>query len=256
MENPVLITGASSGIGRALADQFAANGHELVLVARREEKLEDAARTFADRYGTNCELVAMDLSTPESPFSLHEEVVNRDIEVEVLVNNVGIGTQGKFVDIDAEQEADQMQLNMVTPTQLAKLFGQGMVERGSGKILNVASLAAFLPGPYMAVYYASKSYMVSLTEAIAEELDSEGVTVTALCPGPVKTEFQERAEMTDTRIGSSRFQDVETVAEAGYDGVMAGETVVIPGLEYRTLIPLTRVVPDALLRKVVGWFNR
>lgn len=256
MSDTVLVTGGSAGIGRALADQFADAGHDLVLVARREEKLADAATDLANRHRISCETVVMDLSEPNSAHTLFDVVRDRDVEVDVLVNNVGIGTQGPFVAIDADHEADQLALNVVTPTLLAKLFGRKMVERGDGGILNVASSAAFQPGPYMAVYYASKAYMLSLSEAIAEELDGEGVTVTALCPGPVETEFQERADMTDTALGSGEMQDVKAVARAGYEGLVKGKTVVVPGWRYKILWRLARVLPRPITRKLAANVNR
>lgn len=256
MSDTVLVTGGSAGIGRALADQFAGGGHDLVLVARREKKLAEVATGLEDRHGVDCETIVMDLSEPNSPHTLFDGVQARDIEVDILVNNVGIGTQGPFVAIDADREADQLALNVVTPTLLAKLFGREMVERGDGAILNVASSAAFQPGPYMAVYYASKAYMLSLSEAISEELDGEGVTVTALCPGPVETEFQERADMTDTTLGSGEMQAVEDVARTGYEGLIEGKTVVVPGWRYKVLWRLARALPRPITRKLAANVNR
>lgn len=251
-----LVTGASAGIGRALAEQFAAGGYDPVLVARREERLAALAGALSDRYGVDAEVVVQDLARPESPFELYETVNERGLKVDALVNNVGMGTQGKFVEVDPDREGDQLALNVVTPTQLAKLFGRDMVARGEGGILNVASSAAFQPGPYMAVYYASKAYLLSLSEAIAEELRDDGVTVTALCPGPVDTEFQERAEMTDAPLASGTMQDVDAVARAGYEGLMAGRTVVVPGVRYGLLTGLARVLPRPLTRKLAARVNR
>lgn len=257
MGETALITGASAGIGRALAEQFASGGYDPILVARRAEKLDTVAEDLTQRFDVETATIASDLATPESPFDLYETVTaERDRTVDVLVNNVGIGTQGRFVDIAPDREADQLALNVVTPTQLAKLFGRQMVQRGGGGILNVASTAAYQPGPYMAVYYASKAYMLSFSEAIAEELAADGVSVTALCPGPVDTEFQDRAEMADTPLASGTMQDIDTVAQAGYEGFRAGKTVVVPGVRYGILARLARILPRPITRKLAARVNR
>jgi short-subunit dehydrogenase len=252
---PALITGASAGIGRELAHRFARAGHDVILVARREEKLNEMADSLEDQYGITASVVMQDLAESDGPEQLYDTVRERDLDVGVLVNNVGIATQGKFTDIDLDRDRDQLQLDVVTPTVLSKLFGREMVNRGHGKILNVASSAAFQPGPFMAVYYASKSYVLSFSEAIAEELREEGVTVSVLCPGPVDTEFQERATMTDTPLGSGPMQDVESVADTGYEGLMDGKTVIVPGYGYKLLWHTVGLVPRPLVRKTARWLN-
>jgi short-subunit dehydrogenase len=252
---PALITGASAGIGRALTERFARAGHDLILVARREEKLRSLADSLEQQYGIGTSVVVYDLAEPDGPEQLYETVTERGLDVGVLVNNVGIGTQGKFTNIDLNRERDQLQLDVVTPTVLSKLFGREMVARGHGKILNVASSAAFQPGPFMAVYYASKAYVLSFSEAIAEELREEGVSVSVLCPGPVATEFQDRATMTDTPLGSGPMQDVESVAEAGYEGLMDGKTVIVPGIGYKLLWHTVGLMPRPLVRKIARWLN-
>lgn len=244
-----LITGASAGIGEALAEEFAANGHDVVLVARREEELQRIADRLEERYGVDAHVVVKDLASRSAPSELYEETDERGLQVDVLVNNVGIGTQGAFVENDPERELDQLQLNVVTPTQLTHLYGGDMADRGEGGILNVASTAAWFPGPFMAIYYASKAYVKSFSEGIAEELRPEGVDVTVLCPGPVDTEFQERADNEDTPLGSGEMQDVEPVAEAGYDGLQSGETVVVTGWKYRLLTKFSNVLPNSLTRQ-------
>ncbi|MFQ3320163.1 MAG: short-subunit dehydrogenase [Natronomonas sp.] len=246
VDGTALVTGASAGIGRALTEEFAAHDHDVVLVARREEKLRVAADEVEAEYDVDTHIVTKDLASREAPHELYEETQERGIEVDVLVNNVGIGTQGAFVENDLDRELDQMQLNMVTPTQLTHLYGGDMAERGSGGVLNVASTGAWFPGPFMAVYYASKAYMKSFSEAISEELRSEGVSVTVLCPGPVETEFQSRASMTDTPLGSGQMQDVEMVAEEGYEGLQAGKPVVVTGWKYKLLTKLSNVLPNRL----------
>jgi short-subunit dehydrogenase len=258
-----LVTGASAGIGRALAEEFARGGYDLVLVARREEKLQEAADEF-EQYGIEAHVVPMDLGTRANREDLYAEVVEeRDIEVDTLVNNVGIGTQGKYTDIDVDRDLLQIELNITTPSHLTKLFGADMVERGDGRVLNVASSAAFQPGPFMAVYYASKAYLLSFSEALHEELAEDGVTVTALCPGPVATEFQERAENQDAPLGnpeaegllSPNWQAAADVARAGYEGVHDGEAVVVTGTDLKVLSRLVPLLPRSTVRKLSRSLN-
>lgn len=249
VEGTALVTGASAGIGRALATEFAANGHDVVLVARRDTELLALANDLEDDHGIRAHAIDQDLASVDAPNELYAATEERDVRVDVLVNNVGIGTQGAFVENDLGRELDQMQLNMVTPTQLTHLYGSDMAERGHGGILNVASTAAWFPGPFMSVYYASKAYMKSFSEGIAEELRPEGVDVTVLCPGPVDTEFQARADNENTPLGSGEMQDVEMVARAGYEGLQDGETVVVTGWKYRLLTRLSNVLPNRFTRK-------
>lgn len=255
VDGTTLITGASAGIGEALAEQFAANGHDVVLVARRESELVRVADRLEDDHGVTAHVVTKDLASREAPHELYAETTERDITVDILVNNVGIGTQGAFVENDLDRELDQMQLNMVTPTQLIHLYGGDMADRGGGGVLNVASTAAWFPGPFMAIYYASKAYMKNFSEGIAEELRPEGVDVTVLCPGPVETEFQSRAGNEDTPLGSGEMQSAEMVANAGYEGLQNGETVVVTGWKYRLLTKLSNVLPNRLTRKQAKELN-
>lgn len=257
-DTTALVTGASAGIGRALADEFARHGHDLVLVARREKRLDEAAASIENSFGVNADYVVQDLSNPSGRESLIDAVSDR--RVDYLVNNVGIGAQGHFLDIDLERELDQLELNVVTPTHLTKRFAPAMRDREKGGILNVASSAAFQPGPFMAVYYASKSYLLSLSQALHEEFAEDGVSVTALCPGPVNTTFQERAENLHTPLGSEgrfpRWFDTKTVARVGYEGLMAGKAVAIPGIEYKLLWRLARMMPRPVIRKLAGSLNQ
>ena len=202
VDGTALVTGASAGIGRALAAEFAANGHDVVLVARRETELLALANRLEDDHGIRAYAIDADLASVDAAGKLYEATAERDVQVDVLVNNVGIGTQGAFVENDLGRELDQLQLNVVTPTQLTHRYGREMAARGRGGVLNVASTAAWLPGPFMSVYYASKAYVKSFSEGIAAELREKGVDVTALCPGPVDTEFQARAGNEDTPLGS------------------------------------------------------
>lgn len=255
VDGTALVTGASAGIGKTLAEEFAANGHDVVLVARREERLREIAEEFETDHGVDTHVVVKDLADRQAPYELYEETEDRDIEVDILVNNVGIGTQGSFVENDLGRELDQMQLNMVTPTQLTHLYGGDMADRGEGGILNVSSTAAWFPGPFMSIYYASKAYMKTFSEGVAGELQPEGVDVTVLCPGPVETEFQERAENESTPLGSGQMQDVEMVARAGYEGLQAGKTVVVTGLKFKLLTKASNVLPNRFTRKSARQLN-
>jgi short-subunit dehydrogenase len=251
-----LVTGASRGIGYELARLFAGTGYDVVLVARGESDLEEAATYFADRFGVEATVLPADLSDPEAPRELYEECRDRDLRIDVLVNNAGFGTAGEFVETDLETELDEIQVNVTAVTHLTKLFARDMAERGEGKVLNVASTAGFLPGPKMAVYYATKSYVLSFSEAIAEELDDEGVTVTCLCPGPVETGFQERADSEDKRLNRLFMSDdARSVARAGYRGLTSGKTVVVPGLPMKLSVFGMRLLPRSVNRKLAGLLN-
>lgn len=250
-----LITGASAGIGRALAVEFAGHGHDLTLVARREDRLRDLAATLADRNGVSIDAIPMDLAADGAASDLYATVRERSLHVETLVNNVGIGTYGRFHESSLPDERRQVRLNVALPVELTRRFLPAMVERGEGGVLNLGSMAGFQPGPYMAGYYASKAYVNSFSEGLAEELRGTGVTVTVLCPGPVDTEFQDRADMGDSTVGSTVTHSAEEVARAGYEGLMAGETVVVPGLPMKALYLLSRVAPRAVTRRVARYVN-
>ena len=250
-----LITGASAGIGRELARAFAAGGYDLVVVARREQRLRALADELDDDHGTTTHVVAMDLAEPGAAAELQTAVADRDVRVDALVNNVGVGTYGPFHESDVEAELTQLRLNVELPVHLTRLYVPEMVERDAGTVLNVASLSAFQPGPKMAGYYASKAYLLSFSEAVATELRETGVSVTALCPGPVSTEFQDRAEMTHARLGSTFSLTATEVAEAGYRGAMAGDPVVVPGLPMKLVYLATRLSPRVLQRRAAAWVN-
>ncbi|PSQ16830.1 short-chain dehydrogenase [Halobacteriales archaeon QS_8_69_26] len=250
-----LVTGASRGIGYELARLFAGTGYDVVLTARTESDLREAADYFAERFGAETHVIPTDLSDPDGPRQLYDECRERDVEVDVLVNNAGFGTHGPFVENDLETELDQIQVNVTAPTHLTRLFLSDMADRGDGKVLNVASSAAFAPGPSMAVYYATKSYLLSFSEAVAEEVRQRGITVTALCPGPVDTSFTERAGndgMNLYRID----RHPRTVAREGYRGLMRGDTVVVPGLGMKAAYLAAKHAPRSVSRKVAGWLNR
>jgi len=199
-----LVTGASSGIGLELARLFAAGGYGLVLVARSGGKLEELANELRNRHGVDVRVMAIDLARPESSEELVRELEQAGVAVDVLVNNAGFATFGPFAETHLRAELEELQLNVVTLTHLTKKLLPGMLARRRGGVLNVASTAAFQPGPLMAVYYASKAYVLSFTEALAEELRGTGVTISALCPGPTVTGFQKRAAMEDSGLFRGR----------------------------------------------------
>jgi short-subunit dehydrogenase len=250
-----LITGGSAGIGTALAEEFASNGHDLALVARRETRLREIGTRLGEEYGVDITVVVRDLAEPGAAEALYDTLDDRDLRIDTLVNNVGIGMHGPFHASDPDRELDQVKLNVVTPLALSRLYLEEFVGRGHGRVLNVGSMAGFQPGPYMAGYYASKAYVNSFSQAVAEELRETTVTVTVLCPGPVETEFQARAGMDDSRIGSHFSHTPEAVARAGYDGLMDGDRVVIPGLMMKGLYLLGRLTPLALQRRLSRWAN-
>ncbi len=253
MAPTALITGASSGIGAELARRFAQEGYALVLVARSAERLQGVADELRRAHGVSVQVLPLDLSDPSTPEAITAALRREGIALDVLVNNAGFGTHGLFATSDWAAESGMIRVNMVALTHLTRLVLPGMVQRRSGKILNVASLAAFQPGPLMAVYYASKAYVLSFSEALAEELRGSGVTVTALCPGYVPTGFQTRAGIQHAPSGTiSEILDARTVAEVGYRGVMRGDPVVIPGFRNQLSVLAVRWAPRTLVRRLVG----
>jgi uncharacterized protein len=247
-----LITGASGGIGLEFARKFASEGYDLVLVARSEGKLNELANELKGQHGTQVKVLAKDLNSPGAPQEIFDTLKGEGVQVEVLVNNAGFAAYGHFAtEIDANVELQMMQLNVVTLTHMTKLFIKPMVERRSGKILNVASTAAFAPGPLMAVYYASKAYVLSFSEAIACELQGSGVTVTALCPGPTRTGFQERATMQESKLVQSGLMSVTDVVNEGYRAMMNGKAVSIPGLYNKISSLLPRFIPRGMAARIV-----
>ena len=239
-----LITGASSGIGLELARVLAEAGYNVVLVARSKDRLVPLASDLEAAHGVAAWAVAADLARPAAPADVFAEVERLGVTVDVLVNNAGFGTHGPFAATDLTAELEMLQVNVVAVTQLTKLFLPGMLARGRGKIMNVASTAAFQPGPFMAVYFATKAYVLSFTEALASELAGTGVTVTALCPGPTLSGFHARADIADTRLLKMPFvMDSATVARIAGRGLLAGQRLVIPGLMNCVLAAVVRFVP-------------
>jgi len=256
MKHTALITGASSGIGRALLDCFAADGIDLVITARDTAALDRAAAEVTRRYGVSVTVIPADLSVPGAAHRLFEEIERRGLVIEYLVNNAGFGHYGFFHEADAKKMDDMVQVNVAALVTLTRLFLPGMVARGHGRILQVASLAGFQPGPLMAVYFATKAFVISFSEAIAEELTGTGVTVTCLCPGPVRTQFAARAEFNHSRIfQKSHIATAEEVAASGYRAFMRGTMLVIHGFNNKLLAVVGRFIPRRILLKLVRWMQ-
>jgi uncharacterized protein len=241
-----LITGPSSGIGLELARIFARENHNLVLVARSADTLRQLASELEKAYGARSLILALDLSEPGAPAYVLDQTTRAGLTVDVLVNNAGFAQSGLFAENDLEECLRQIQLNITALTHLTRLYLPEMIDRG-GKILNVASTAAFQPGPLMAVYYATKAYVLHFSEAIANELKDSGVVVTCLCPGPTATEFHKRAGATDLNLLRYGVMDARTVAEDGYRGLMAGKPVVISGLKNWLVAQSVRFSPRQMV---------
>src|SRR2546430_925080 len=250
MSKTALITGASGGIGYEFALLFARDIFDCVLVARSGDKLDELAARLESEFRVKTLVVARDLSKPSAVDEIYEAASAASMNVDVLVNNAGFPVYGRFVDTDLYTELGMLQVNVVALTALAKLFVRGMVERRNGRILNLASTAAFVPGPLMAVYYASKAYVLSFSEALANELKGTGVTVTTLAPGPTETGFADRAGTKDARLFQGHTMGARKVAEAGYRGLMRGRALVVPGLRNRLLAFAVRLTPRRVVVKI------
>lgn len=247
MRPVTLVTGASAGIGMELARVFAAHGHELVLVARRADRLDALARELAASGLAAPTVLSVDLARRDAVRTITDALASRGLEAEIVVNNAGFGLAGEVASLDHGEQLAMIDLNVRALTEMSLAFLDSVVRRRGG-ILNVASVAAFMPGPGLAVYYASKAFVLSFSRALHQELKPHGVKVTTLCPGPVPTEFQARAGLRTDRAQSVALSlPAERVARAGYDGFMRGKRVVVPGVGNRIAILLTRIVPDAVL---------
>jgi len=251
----VLITGASSGIGRALAHLFARDGYELVLVARRAAVLEELSSTLVETHGVRSRAIAADLSTADGIGLLHAELQREGITVDVLVNNAGFGMQGEFATLPADRQMQMVQLNVAALTQLTRLLLPSMLARRRGGVLNVGSTAAFQPGPFMAVYYATKAYVVSFSEALAEELSGSGLRVSCLAPGPTATAFAAEAGAADSPLFEGHTMNAEEVARIGYEGWQQGKPLVIAGARNWWRAFAVRLAPRAFVLKAVRRLN-
>ncbi|TMJ26267.1 MAG: SDR family oxidoreductase [Alphaproteobacteria bacterium] len=245
-----VITGASAGLGAALAHEFAAHGHEIVLVARREQALSAVADAIAAKGSARPTVLRLDVARVDAARDLTEALARRGLEPDIIVNNAGFGLLGSADKLDRAAQLAMIDLNVRALTDLSLAFIASL-ERRRGGILNVASTAGFLPGPGMAVYYATKAYVVSFSEALHQELKSKGVRVTALCPGPVPTEFQARAGMVAGAFPSFLVRSAESVAKEAYRGLKEGRRLVVPGWSNKVVPALAPLSPRALLLKVI-----
>ncbi|MFL6745626.1 MAG: SDR family NAD(P)-dependent oxidoreductase [Sphingomicrobium sp.] len=247
MNQVALITGASAGLGVEFARQLAKRGHRLVLAARRKERLEDLAKELG-----NARAIAIDLSKAGSAAKLLADLAANGEQVDVLVNNAGFGLIGRFAELDANRQRQMIDLNVATLADLCRAVAPDMAKRRSGAILNVASTAAFQPGPNMAVYFATKAFVLSFTEAIHEELKPHGVRVTCLCPGPTRTEFGEVAGFGGNGLFDRTAMDAPEVVTAGLDGLDRNRAVVVPGLVNKIGAASTRFAPRSVVRRIAG----
>ncbi|MCX2739362.1 SDR family NAD(P)-dependent oxidoreductase [Pontibacter anaerobius] len=247
-EKTVLITGASNGFGMEFAKLFAQDGYNLILVARTTERLRKLGYYLQDHHQLQhvC-IITADLTRPESPQEVYQEVKDSGLEVDILINNAGAGVHGLFYETDLQREKAIIQLNITTPVELTKLFLHDMKRRNSGKILNLASLVSFMPSPLMAVYGATKAFVLSFSEALSNELKDTGITVTALCPGASNTMFFRRAGAAHTRAAHGTLSEPAEVAKDGYDALMHGETRIISGLKNKLQATSSNFMPDTAL---------
>lgn len=239
-----LVTGASTGIGNEISRLLAQDGYNLVLTARSAEKLNELKVELEEKYNIYAKVIVKDLSSSNASLEIYNEIASENISISVLINNAGFAVYGKFIENELQTELDMIQVNILALTTLTKLFANEMALKGGGKILNVASTAAFQPGPLMAIYYATKSYVLHFTEALANELKEQNIIISALCPGATKTEFQERANLNESRLFNNPLvMSAEEVAKIGYDGLKEGKTVIIPGKMNKLLAFGTRLTP-------------
>ena len=247
MTKVALITGASAGLGVEFARQLSKRGHRLVLAARRKERLDELAKELG-----NARAIGIDLSKANSAAKLLSELESNGEAVDLLVNNAGFGLIGRFAELDAKRQRRMIDLNVGTLADLCRAVAPGMIERRSGGIINVASTAAFQPGPKMAVYFATKAFVLSLSEALHEELKPHGVRVTCLCPGPTRTEFGEVAGFGGNGLFDRVAMESPAVVKAGLDGLDKNKAVVIPGIVNKAGAFSGRLAPRSVVRKIAG----
>ena len=247
----VLITGASSGIGWELAKLFAASGSSLILVARNESKLNELKQQLVHQHSTHTDVIVMDLAEVDAAGKLCDEIYRRKLRVDVLVNNAGFGELGSFAKIPIERQVDMIRLNVVTVAHLTRLLLPEMLKHDQGGILNVASVAAFLPGPNMAVYYATKAFVLSFSDALHEELIETNLKVTCLCPGPTETGFAAESGMDSTSLFEASAMDAKEVAKIGFQSFRNNRSVVVTGFKNKLLTFFTRLLPRSAVRKMV-----
>lgn len=246
-----LITGGTEGIGLELARIFAVNKHNLILVARNKNKLNHIKLKLESEFKINVEIINCDLTVDKNCEEIIKVVEEKNLVVDYLINNAGIGSFGFFVDEEDDFEEKLININIIALTMLTKYFLKGMVKRGKGGILNVASTAAFVGGPKMSMYYSSKAYVLSLTEAIHDEVKDLGVKVSCLCPGPVKTSFQEKSGIKKSENAKKYLMDADKVAEEAYSSFMKGKTIIIPGYKNKILVLISKLIPRAFSRLII-----
>lgn len=251
-----LVTGASSGIGREYATVLARHRHDVVLVARDIDRLASLARELEHGYGIRALVVPVDLARPDGAHKVYGRCAEQGIMPEILINNAGFGQYSPFAQITHGDHVDMLHVNVMTPLSLTRLFLPAMIERRRGFVQNVASTAGFQPGPMMANHYATKSHLLSLSAALAEEVDGTGVSVSVLCPGPTRTEFHARAGMSHTRAASLAFASALEVAESGYRGMVTGKTIIVPGILNKIGAAGVRLLPLLVAAKIVKRLHR
>jgi len=250
-----LITGASAGIGAALAEVFALKGHELVLIARRAPELNELADMIAYEVGVRPHILALDLLAPGATARIADELKQRGLEPEIVINNAGFGLLGPAASLDRGQQLAMIDLNMRVLTDLSLRFVPSL-ERHRGGILNLGSVASFMPSPNLAVYHATKAYVLSFSEALHQELAPSGIRVTALCPGPVYTEFQARAGIPKGYHPHKFSRTMMQVANEGYDGLKRGDRIVVPGSDNKVIVAIARLLPRSAMLWLVRFFQR
>jgi hypothetical protein len=246
-----LVTGASSGIGLHLAHEFARHGHPLVLTAPVESELREVAAHMKSVHGVEAHVIAKDLEQPNAAQEIFDTLQSQRIEVDILVNNAGHGQHGKYWEVPIERHLSIVQLNIDAVLRLTSLFLPPMLSRGRGRLLNTSSVGGFLPGPMLAVYHASKAFVLSWSEALATELEETGITVTTLCPGPTDTDFFPKADMEDTTIfQKGQVMAPQEVAEMGYKALMSGDRVIVTGAVNKAMVFSRHLLPEGAQAKM------
>jgi short-subunit dehydrogenase len=256
MSMTALVTGASAGLGAELTRLFAADGHDVVVVARRQDKLKALARQMEAKHQVAVHVIAEDLARPGAAKRITDELAKRGIEIEYLVNNAGFGSTGAFAERELGREIEMVQVNVVALVELTHLLLASMVARKSGRILNIGSTAGFVPGPFMAVYYASKAFVNSFTEALSVELAGSGVTATVCCPGATATEFAQVAHNDKTPLFEKGVMGSGEVAEEAYRAMMRGEPMVVTGFMNKLRMASLRLAPRGMARRIAANLNK
>jgi short-subunit dehydrogenase len=241
-----LVTGGTSGIGYELAKLLAKDNYNLIIVARNQDELASVSLQFTQQFGVDVITLSKDLFNPEKAFEVYQELKDQGITVDVLVNDAGQGQYGEFIDTDIRRELDIINLNISSLVILTKLYLQEMVDRGSGKILNVSSIASKMPGPWQSVYHGTKAFVQSFTEAVRSEVKEFGVTVTALLPGATATDFFNKAEMQESKIvQEGKLDDAAKVAKDGYEALMNDKDMIVSGLKNKVQVAMSNIMPDS-----------